>query len=288
MTLRTILMTCAALGLAACQPGPGDASGEAETEGLVDLWRLDCGTIQVNDLNLFSDEDAYTGETRTLVDSCYLIRHADEYLLWDAGLPTSLLGHEMDEAAPMDATVTVSIADQLAELGLAPDDIGRVAISHYHFDHIGQLPDFPNATLLIGDGDWAALTGEAERDDTVDPAPFAHWLEGGGLAEPVNGDFDVFGDGSVVMMSTPGHTPGHHSLIVRFTDRDPVMLTGDLAHFRENYENAGVPDFNSDHDQTVASLQAFKQRAADIGATVIIQHEAGDVGKLPYFPEAAY
>lgn len=281
-----IMGAFAGLALAACQPGAGEDAA-ADERPLVELWRLDCGSIHVGDLNLFSDSDAYPGQSKELTDSCYLIRHGSDYMLWDAGLPLAVQGHDIDEAAPMDATLANTLEAQLGELGLTPADIGRVGISHYHFDHVGQLPVFPDATLLIGSGDWAVLTSD-EQDATVDAAPFAHWVSGGGRVEPVDGDGDVFGDGSVVMLDTPGHTPGHHSLVVRFGDRRPVMLTGDLAHFRENYETNGVPTFNSDHDRTVASLERFKARAADIEATVVIQHEPGDVGELPYFPEAAF
>ena len=289
-----IVIAIAALALTACQESNEaneDAASadpqEAAGDRLVDLWRLDCGTVWVGDLDEFSDEDAYPDQTKELTDSCYLIRHGEDYLLWDTGLPKDLIDHEVDRAAPMDATMTKTLVDQLALLNLTPADIGRVGVSHYHFDHVGQLGDFPGSTLLIGDGDWAELTGD-EISETASPEPFAHWVNGDGQVQPVSGDLDIFGDGSVTMLATPGHTPGHHSLLVRFPDRDPIMLTGDLAHFRENYESNGVPDFNADHDATVASLEAFKRRASDLGAAVIIQHEPGDVDKLPFFPEAAF
>jgi len=91
----------------------------------------------------------------------------------------------------------------------------------------------------------------------------------------------------VVVLNTPGHTPGHHSLLVRLKDMAPVLITGDLAHFHENYEANGVPSFNTDRAQTLASLDRFKKIAANLHATVIIQHDARDIGKLPAFPVAA-
>ena len=101
------------------------------------------------------------------------------------------------------------------------------------------------------------------------------------------GDKDVFGDGSVIVLRMPGHTPGHSCLLVRLKDMGPVLLTGDLVHFRENYETNGVPSFNFDRAATVASIERMKQIAANLKATVIIQHDMRDIGKLPAFPAAA-
>ena len=97
----------------------------------------------------------------------------------------------------------------------------------------------------------------------------------------------MFGDGSVVVLRTPGHTPGHSSLLVKLKESGNVLLTGDLAHFHENYDSNGVPAFNFDRAETVASLERFKKIAANLHAKVIIQHDARDIGKLPTFPSAA-
>jgi N-acyl homoserine lactone hydrolase len=118
-------------------------------------------------------------------------------------------------------------------------------------------------------------------------ATFAPWIKGGSKVEPVSGDKDVFDDGTVVMLNTPGHTPGHHSLMVKLKEKGYVLLSGDLAHFRENYDTNGVPVFNTDHTYTLGSLDRFKKIAANLKATVIIQHDQRDVGKLPVFPASA-
>ncbi len=110
---------------------------------------------------------------------------------------------------------------------------------------------------------------------------------GGGKVEPIPLDKDVFGDGTVMMLNTPGHTPGHHSLLVRLPQMGNVLVSGDLAHFHENYDSNGVPTFNTDRAQTLASIDRFKKIAANFKATVIIQHDARDVGKLPPFPASA-
>jgi glyoxylase-like metal-dependent hydrolase (beta-lactamase superfamily II) len=97
----------------------------------------------------------------------------------------------------------------------------------------------------------------------------------------------VFGDGSVMMLYTPGHTPGHHSLLVKLPQMGAVILSGDLAHFRENYDTNGVPTFNTDRAQTLASLDRIKKIATAYKATFIIQHDARDIDKLPAFPASA-
>ena len=90
-----------------------------------------------------------------------------------------------------------------------------------------------------------------------------------------------------MMLNMPGHTPGHHSLLVRLKDMGPVLITGDLAHFHENYDAGGVPTFNTDRAASVASIERFKAIAKNLKATVIIQHDQRDVDKLPAFPGAA-
>ncbi len=121
----------------------------------------------------------------------------------------------------------------------------------------------------------------------ANPAPFAHWINGGGKVEPQPGDKDIFGDGTVVMLNMPGHTPGHHSLLVRLKEMGNVLISGDLAHFLENYDSNGVPRFNTDRAASLASIDRFKKIATNLKATVIIQHDMRDIGKLPAFPAAA-
>lgn len=261
----------AAPGVAQDTPGPA-----------VSLTRLDCGRApEPWPLNSFDDTGAAAEETKALVGSCYLIRHGDRALVWDTGIDPSTSG-DPDGGFILDST----LVSQLAKLGLSPADIDFVGISHYHYDHVGQAKDFPASTLLIGKADWEAITRDPPLGN-ADPKMFAPWIAGSSTVETFTGDKDVFGDRSVVILSMPGHTPGHHALLVRLAGMGPVLLTGDLAHFAENYAREGVPTFNTDRADTLASFDRFKKIAKTIGATVIIQHEPGDVAKLPAFPEAA-
>src|SRR3954467_3969179 len=240
------------------------------------LWRLDCGDFQINDINAFmSDTSEYPARPKHLVGSCYLIRHGDAYMLWDTGMPRALVGHP-DVNPVMTVTLRAPIVDQLARIGVRPEQIATMGISHYHGDHTGQARDFPGARLLIGAADLGILRGrpaEAQAD-------LAHWLTGGGQVTDVQGDLDVFGDGTVVMLNMPGHTPGHHALLVRLAS-GPVMLSGDTYHFAEQVAHRGVPPFNTDRADSLASMDRFARLARNLHARVIIQHEPADVGKLP-------
>jgi N-acyl homoserine lactone hydrolase len=246
------------------------------------MWRLDCGTIDVANVDVFSDAFLYSGQKKTLTDSCYLVRHGESYLLWDTGLPGELVGKTAPPSGPFTMSIRTRLVEQLARIGVSPDQINFVGISHNHDDHTGQAADFPKATLLIGAEDF-----EATKKAPSEVAPLAPWLTGGAKVEPVEGDRDVFGDGSVVMLDMPGHTKGHHSLLVRLPKTGSVLLSGDLYHFTENARNRGVPSFNADRADTLASMDRFQAIAKSLKARIIIQHEAGDVGKLPAFPQAA-
>ena len=282
MIWKAIASAAAALALAT----PALAQDKPAPAAKVSLTRLDCGTVRVNRLNAFSDTQAYPGQSRDLTVGCYLIRHGDQLMLWDLGLPSALKGAAFTTSGDMSASVSLTLVEQLAELGIKPGDIDVVGISHFHFDHIAQLPDFPTAKLYIGKSDWDLLT-QSPPPAFVNPAPFTHWISGGGKVEPVARDQDIFGDGSVVMLDMPGHTPGHHTLLVTLAGMGPVLLTGDQAHFQENYDSNGVPTFNTNRADTLASFDRFKVLAKNLKATVIIQHEPRDVAKLPAFPKAA-
>jgi N-acyl homoserine lactone hydrolase len=243
------------------------------------LTRLDGGGEDApTDLAIFSDTGAFDGVKRQLKSSAYLIKHGDQYLLWDTGI---------DPAAKDDhgvAVVKTMLTAQLAQLGVTPEQISLVGISHNHGDHLGQARAFPKATLLIGQGDWQALTASTDADERAQVEP---WLNGHAKVEPVSLDKDVFGDGTVVMLRTPGHTAGHHSLLVRLKGLGPVVLTGDLAIVREGYATNEVPSFNESRADSLASLDRIKRLAAKLKATVIIQHDVRDIAKLPAFPNAA-
>ncbi|MBK76161.1 MAG: N-acyl homoserine lactonase family protein [Henriciella sp.] len=313
-TLTLVSLGALALAMAACSPGEepademappppqetapiaGDTEaaepGESETAstmadepaGELQLIKLDCGTIEVSDLDIFSVEGDYAGQTDTFTDTCWLVRHPEGDLLWDLGLPGELVEDGEQTQDVFTVSLEKTIADQLLEMGLGMDDIELVAISHSHFDHVGQASDIdPSTTWLVNETEYGFMFPEAGSESE----------EGDGQAESqfpafealerqtIGDNYDVFGDGSVIIMETPGHTPGHASLLVNLPETGPVLLTGDLYHREESREGRRVPSFNSDVEATRASMEAFEARADELGAMVIIQHEPADTEDLP-------
>jgi N-acyl homoserine lactone hydrolase len=270
--MSTLLAAGACAAALAAPPVPAQAAADMA------LTRFQCGTPQaptaVNER--FSDTYAYGDLKVQFTFSCYLVKHDNDYLLWDTG-------HAMTtpNVAPK-----VSLVDLMAQINVKPEQIKYVGISHYHADHTGQVASFPNATLLIGKAEWDAISAPKPAAG-VNYAPFEHWTKGEGKVEPLPNDKDVFGDGSVIVLATPGHTPGHRSLLVKLPQMGAVILSGDAVHFRENYETNGVPWFNYDRSQTLASMDRIKQIVKNSKATLIIQHDERDVDKLPAFPASA-
>jgi glyoxylase-like metal-dependent hydrolase (beta-lactamase superfamily II) len=241
----------------------------------VTLTRLDCGSGS-NDPRRFSDTFAYTETTKPFTFSCYVIRHGADVMVWDTGyLPGSV-----------PSATNKPLADLLKQMSVNPDDVKFVGISHFHADHTGQLAALKNATLLIGKGDWDGITANPPTAG-ANAKGFAEWIAEKRKVEAQSADKDVFGDGTVMMLRAPGHTAGHSMLLVRLKEMGPVLLSGDAVHFLENYEQEGVPGFNFDRAQTIASIQRIKQMQKNLKATLIIQHDPRDIGKLPAFPTAA-
>lgn len=289
---RSLLLISASLLIAGCrvaesggeaQPAANDAA-EANilatpAAGTTSIVRLDCGRAEFPDMNgFFSDRPGvYPPGAGKAVDSCYLIQHDGQQLLWDTGFPAALKGGSRD-MGQMTAFLDKTVAEQLAQLNLKPADIDIVGISHLHGDHTGQAAEFPQAKLIIGKGDFEQTVGKED--------PFAPWRGEGKPVTLATGDVDVFGDGSVIALHLPGHTPNHLALLVKLAS-GPVLLSGDLYHSTISREKKSMPGFNTDKQQTLQSMDRFEKMAADLKAKVVIQHEPDDVAKLPAFPEAA-
>jgi N-acyl homoserine lactone hydrolase len=205
-------------------------------------------------------------------------------MLWDTGVPAALVGNTVENDAQR-IELKASITDQLRQIGVRPDQIEIIGISHYHGDHIGQAASFPKAKLVMGKADLDALR-QAPPPPGQNPELLKPWLHGGAPLVEVTSDIDIFQDGQVVMLNLPGHTPGHTALLVRLAS-GPVLLSGDLYHFTEQVALKGVPPFNTNRADTLASMDRFDRLAKNLGAKVIIQHEPADIAKLPAFPQAA-
>ena len=250
----------------------------------IKMFMFDGGTVQVNMLEIFSQDDAYKGQSKTFADAFYLIQHPDGNLLWDAGLSEDLIGKEPFTTPEGAFTVSrkTGIEEQLKSIGLSTNDVKYIALSHTHFDHSGSASKLPNAIWIVQENEYNFVTSEEQKKQSPDNFNAIKNLK---ALKKINGNYDVFGDGRVVIVSTPGHTPGHQSLFVDLEQEGPLMLTGDMYHMEESRENSRVPIFNHDVDQTLASMEVFETFAKEKGARVIIQHSTKDYNSLNPAPE---
>lgn len=253
----------------------GAAFGIADA-GVQQLYVLDCG------VNIGKDQSRWSpgvneGKPIEFSDNCYLIRHDKGLLLWDTGIPDAV-ATKPDGVVTANGAITQkrakTLAAQLAEIGVKPADIAYLAVSHTHGDHVGNVASFPSSTVLIqgAEYDWA-MAGPNKPAFT--PAQKITKLAG---------DHDVFGDGSVTILSTPGHTPGHQSLIVSLPKTGFIVLTGDAVHFQDNWTHKRVPSMNTNREQTLASLQRIATVLEERNAQLWINHDKPQSATLRYAP----
>ena len=259
------------------QTSSDESAGNFVAAVPIKLYTFDCGNIEVSDFDAFSSSGDYAGQVGRLTNTCYLVRHPAGDLIWDLGLPHGLV----DSAPQVDGIFTVSLksslTDLLAEIDLTVADIDFMSVSHSHFDHTGQASLFPDVKWLVHQSELEHMFSTEESK--AQNAAFA------GLNKTTfSENYDVFGDGSVVILETPGHTPGHTVLQVNLPESGPILLTGDLYHRTESRELQRVPRFNTDESKTRLSMTPFERLATELGARVIIQHELTDVSALPQPP----
>lgn len=248
------------------------------------LYTLDCGHLAFRDMGMFDDSGALDGKSGEMSAPCFLIVHPKGILLWDTGLGDPIANHpDGVELAPgIRATVPVKLVDQLAELGLKPSTIDYLAFSHWHEDHTGNANLFGKAAWILQRKELDAATGKTPPP--FEPlAPVSDWRSA--RKRIINGDADVFGDGTVRLLLMPGHTPGHQVLEIRLPHAGNVLLTGDLYHTRENRRFRRVPRVNTNRAATLASMDRFEAIARRDHARVVIQHDPRDIAALPRFPD---
>jgi len=250
----------------------------------VKLYTFSGGTVGVNNLELFSQDTTYQGQTKEFSDPFYVISHPKGNLMWDAGLPEMLVGQEpyTDPSGAFTVSRRDSVLNQLKSVGMTPDDILYLALSHTHFDHSGHANTMKNSTWLVQQTEYDFITSDEARTNNAD---LYNAIKDLNKVTKLKGDNDVFGDGTVVIKSMPGHTPGHQVLYVELAEHGPLLLTGDLYHLFENREYKRVPSFNHDAAQTLASMDAFEAFAREKNAKVYLQHQKEDFNRMPKAPE---
>ncbi len=255
----------------------------ATKDSLLQLWRLDCGEMIIDDISYFSDTYRYDNQSADIGNGCYLVQNGDRYLLWDAGIASEYLNNTKKSGGWL-SRISTTLVDQLSKIKLKPADIDYLGISHFHGDHIGQAKDFSASSLLINQADaqWIRANKESKTHQRL-----AAWFDGDAEVVEITRDHDVFGDGRVMIIATPGHTPGHSSLLVRLKETGPVFLTGDLFHFRSELKLRNVSKWNTSRADTLASIERFEGIVAALNPLVIVQHDKADITQLPAFPKAA-
>jgi glyoxylase-like metal-dependent hydrolase (beta-lactamase superfamily II) len=263
------------------------AAGAAETpHGAVDrMYVLECGESKTTDVSNWSP-GINVGVAREFSDNCYLIKHGDSLLLWDTGMSDSFAAKPEGVSAAggiLTLFVRKTLAAQLRQLGVAPADITHLAVSHFHGDHVGNANLFTAARLYTQEPEYEAAFGPSPAKFGFGPALY----EGLKSSQTVklNGDHDVFGDGSVVILSTPGHTPGHQSLLVRLPKRGAVVLSGDMVHFDDNWVHRRVPARNFNKEQSVQSMERIAALLAAEHAELWINHDKAQSAGIPKAPD---
>jgi glyoxylase-like metal-dependent hydrolase (beta-lactamase superfamily II) len=266
-----------AFGIAALSTHSSQPAQAQAKSGVERLYILNCGEGTAGDISRWSP-GVNEGKSMPFVDNCYLIKHAQGWMLWDTGL-TDALAAQPGGQKPADPKAThwyrpKTLASQLEQLGVKPTDIKFLAISHTHPDHVGNVEMFPQAMLLV------------QKAEYEWPNPL-----GVGRFKPehpvtkLEGDKDVFGDGSVTIISTPGHTPGHQSLLVKLQKTGALLLSGDAVHFKSNWDNRGVPAGNTGQEQTKASMNYMAEIMAKEKAALWINHDKAQRDSLKMSPE---
>lgn len=279
----TVLTAVAFLACKEVKKENVDSANEPEKPE-VKLYTFDGGTVQVNNLELFSQDTTYRGQTKVFSDAFYVVSHPKGNLMWDAGLPQALIGLPEPFTDPSGAfTVSRkdSVINQLKSIEMDVDDIQYIALSHTHFDHSGHANTFKGSTWLVQETEYDFITSEESQKTNADNYNAIKELT---KVQKLKGDFDVFGDGSVMIKSMPGHTPGHQVLFLDLKENGPTMLTGDLYHTYENRTHKRVPIFNFDVAQTLESMNAFENFAKEKNAKVYLQHQKEDFEKMPKAP----
>jgi N-acyl homoserine lactone hydrolase len=252
------------------------------------LYRLDCGHSLANDESVWTPGEN-VGRSIEFSSTCWLMKRGSEWVLWDTGVPESAINDPNGWSTlpklivyHLDKTIT----GQLAQIGLKTSDVTYVAVSHTHGDHIGNVLLFPSSTVLMQRAEYSWISSPDGTNDNVNQLKaLARKLLGTPKKlQLLDGDTDVFGDGSVTLISTPGHTPGHQSLLVHLKNSGFIILSADVAHCEDNFEKDIVPSLNTDKAASIASMERVRRMMATYQAKLFINHDKAQSDMLKLLP----
>jgi N-acyl homoserine lactone hydrolase len=275
MKTRLLLALAALLPAAFAQTKPAAPKS-------VRLYIFDCGTIKGLGAAMFNFKEGEV-PARDFVVPCYLVVHPRGTLMWDVGVvPDSAFKPDGAPVTQGISTVTKPLKAQLAAVGYKPSDITYLAHSHYHSDHTANSNDFAASTWLVRQAERDAMF--AEKPAGIIQQDSFSALKNSKTVIIKTDDYDVFGDGAVIIKSAPGHTPGHQVLFVKFAQTGPVVVGGDLYHYPEEKTLNRFPTFEFNVDQSRASRAAIDAFVEKNKAQFWIEHDAATFQKLKKAP----
>jgi len=246
------------------------------------LYVFDGGALDIPDITPYQLKKEELATSKMSVVS-FLVAHPKGTLMWDSGaVPDSAFKAGGGPGTLRYASSAKPLAAQLAEIGYAPADIQYLALSHFHWDHVGNANLFAGATWLVRKGDRDIMFGDPPSPRT-EPANYSA-LKNSKTTIVDKDDYDVFGDGTVVIKSTPGHSPGHQVLFLKLPKTGPVLLSGDLYHYPEERKLNRIPTTEFDAKQTVTSRAAIEDFLKKTHAQLWIQHDLTGSAKLKKSP----
>jgi glyoxylase-like metal-dependent hydrolase (beta-lactamase superfamily II) len=249
------------------------------------LYILDCGDIKPMDPTLFGlRKDEIAGDA-SFVTPCYLVVHARGTLIWDVGqIPDAQIPDDGTEVVVQEILrAKRRLLPQLRALGYEPADITYLAMSHYHLDHTANANSFAASTWIVQQAEYDAMFGATQF--AIRDASSYDRLKDSKRITLVDQDYDVFGDGTVIVKTAPGHTPGHQMLFLRLKNFGPLLLEGDLYHLPEERSLDRVPTFDFDAAMTRATRVKTEAFLKESGAVMWIQHDPPTNAKLKKAPD---
>ena len=256
---------------------------KAQPPASVRLYVFDCGRLDIPDTSNYQLKKEELATT-LMAMPCFLVAHPKGALMWDVGaVPDSSFKPGGGPATLRYATTTKPLTAQLAQIGYAPAEITYLSFSHFHWDHVGNANAFAGATWLVPKAERDIMFTEPFSTRT-EPANYSA-LRNSKTVIITKDDHDVFGDGTVVIKSTPGHSPGHQVLFLKLAKTGPILLSGDLYHYPEERTLNKVPTTEFNVAQTAASRAAVDAFLKKTGAQLWIQHDFTANAKLRKSPD---
>jgi N-acyl homoserine lactone hydrolase len=247
------------------------------------LYIFDCGVIHTTNGDAYSLKKEEMASTEMSIP-CILVAHPKGTLMWDNGdIPDRAFPPGGGPATAGVVTQDRPLLPQMAAIGYAPSDITYLSMSHYHGDHVANANAFARST-------WLVRKVERDRMFSDTPIPRSDSANYSDLKTSKTilldkDEWDVFGDGTVVIKSAPGHTPGHQVLFLKLKKTGPVLVAGDLYHYPEEQTMNRFPSFEFNKEQSAASRAAIDAFVKKTKAQMWIEHDAATNAKLKKAPE---